>query len=455
MNLVSRVRARRNRKGLTLPPAPTGYEAMRAPLLSSMSLAGDREMIENSLEGYVSGAFKGSGTVFACISARLMVFSEARFQWQRLNDGRPGDLFGTDSLSLLHRPWPGGTTGELLARMELDASLAGNFYATVADDDGNLGRAATGPTRRIVHARPDWVTILIGSSTNNPHALDARVLAYEYRPPGGDPVILLPDEMMHYSPVPDPVARFRGMSWLTPVLREIEADKAGTQHKAKFLANGATPGLAVKFSKDTTDDEYDEFVENFRENHQGPDNANKVLFLLGGSDVEVIGKDFRELDFSATQGKSESRIAAASGVPSSWVGFSEGMQGSSLNAGNFAAARRRFADGTIRPLWRMATASLETLAPPPQDARLWIDTRDIAFLREDRKDAADIQNKQASSIRQLTDAGYLADTVVDMVEAEDFSVLDHSGHFSVQLQRPGTPLSATPSTPPVPDTEEQ
>jgi phage portal protein BeeE len=454
MSLLERVRSRQaaRRKAFSQPNL-WDYEAMRAPLLSSMSLAGDREQIENNFEGYVAGAYKGSGTVFACIAARLMVFSEARFQWQEMANGRPGDLFPTSDLALLENPWPGGTTGELLARMELDASLAGNCYLTTADDDGNLGRAATGPTRRIVHARPDWITILIGSSTDNPHALDARVLAYEYRPPGGDPVILLPSEMTHYSPMPDPIAKFRGMSWLTPVLREIEADKAGTHHKAKFLANGAMPGMAVKFDKDTTDDEYDEFVSNFRESHQGPDNANKVLFLLGGADVQVLGKDFRELDFSATQGKSESRIAADAGVPASWVGFSEGMQGSALNAGNFAAARRRFADGTIRPLWRMATASLQTLAPPPEQSRLWIDTRDIAFLREDRIDAAEIQSKKASTIRQLTDAGYTAESVVRAVEAEDFSLLEHSGLFSVQLQRPITGTTP-PALPPVP-TEEQ
>jgi hypothetical protein len=29
----------------------------------------------------------------------------------------------------------------------------------------------------------------------------------------------------HWSPIPDPLANFRGMSWLTPVLREIDADQ--------------------------------------------------------------------------------------------------------------------------------------------------------------------------------------------------------------------------------------
>ncbi|MFF8768501.1 phage portal protein [Nocardiopsis dassonvillei] len=460
MSLVDRVRARRARKGLTLPSTPVGYDALRAPLLSSVSVGGDRERIEHNLAGYISDAYKANGTTFACIAARQAVFSEGRFQWQRLQQGRPGDMFGDQALALLENPWPGGTTGNLLARMELDASLAGNFYATTADDEGRLGRAATGPTRRIVHARPDWVTILVGvpdETALHPYRLDARVLAYEYRAPGEDPVMLLPGEMVHYAPLPDPDARFRGMSWLTPILREVQADKAATIHKARFLENGAMPGMAVRFDKDTTEDEYVEFVESFRENHQGAAKANSTLFLLGGADVTVLGKDFKELDFSATQGKSESRIAAAAGVPPSWVGFSEGTQGSALNAGNFSAARRRFADGTIRPLWRDATAALQTLVPPPgPDARLVVDTRDIAFLREDRTDAAAIQGRQAQTIRTLIDAGYHAPSVVDAVVAENFRLLEHSGLFSVQLQEPGegTPADPDPTNPPDP-TEEQ
>jgi hypothetical protein len=42
-------------------------------------------------------------------------FSEARFQFQRLTNGQPGDLFGNPALTPIERPWPGGTTADLLA----------------------------------------------------------------------------------------------------------------------------------------------------------------------------------------------------------------------------------------------------------------------------------------------------------------------------------------------------
>ncbi|TCO54149.1 hypothetical protein [Actinocrispum wychmicini] len=107
----------------------------------------NRERVENDFAGYVQAAYKTNGVVFACVLAQQLVFAEAWFASRELTDaGRPGDLFGFDSpdLALLAKPWPSGTTGELLARMESDVSLAGNFYATTA---GNVGRAATGPGR--------------------------------------------------------------------------------------------------------------------------------------------------------------------------------------------------------------------------------------------------------------------------------------------------------------------
>jgi hypothetical protein len=233
------------------------------------------------------------------------------------------------------------------------------------------------------------------------------------------------------------------MSWITPLVREIEADTSATMHKRNFFENGATPGMAIKFDKDTDEDAFDEFVESFKSSHTGSWNAYKTLFLMGGADVTPLSHDFRQMDFSQTVGKSESRIAAAAGVPSSWVGFSEGMQGGGLNQGNYAAARRRFADGTIRPLWRMAAASLEPLVRLVEgtDAAtdgnsLWYDSRDVAFLREDETDRAEIMRIEANAIDAFIKAGFEADSAVEAVRDKDITKVlgNHTGLVSVQMQ---------------------
>lgn len=407
------------RNAFTQPP----FWSLPDDGLMFRSLVGEKESIGNSFVGYVDDAYKSNGIVAACIAARLFVFSEARFQWREFRDGRPGRLFGNPELAILEEPWANGTTGELLAHMEQDSSLAGNFYGARVEN-------------RIRRLRPDWVTIVTGSKSGNPYDLDAQPIAYVYAPPRSDPTILTPDQVVHYSPLPDPIAQWRGMSWLTPILREVMGDTAATKHKLKFFENGAVPGLVIKYDASVGKTVFDAFVEDFRK-HEGSENAYKTVHLGGGADVVVAGANLKQLDFKNTQGAGETRVAAAARVHPVLVGLSEGLAGSSLNAGNYAAARRGFADGTIRPLWRIAAGSLQTILKRPDNASLWYDDRDIAFLRQDAKEEAEIDQTQANTIKQLVDAGFIPDSVIDAVMTGDFSRLKHSGLFSVQLQPAG------------------
>ena len=99
------------------------------------------ERVESNFLGMVQAAYKRNSVVFACIRARLSVFSEGRFAYQKQSaNGRLGEYFGdaTDrrtvgsaGLQLLQNPWPNGTTGDLLTRMLQDADLAGNAFWTV------------------------------------------------------------------------------------------------------------------------------------------------------------------------------------------------------------------------------------------------------------------------------------------------------------------------------------
>lgn len=396
----------------------------------------NEETVGNDFESYASMLYKRNGVVFACSAARSLPFTEARFQFQEVVEGRPGRLMGGAGLSLLESPWPGGTTGELLARMEQDITLAGNFYAVAI---------GTGANRRIRRLRPDWVTIVSGVRGEDGDHLawhhEAEVLGYIYAPPKRYKLaatLFEASKVAHYSPYPDPVAQWRGMSWLSPVIEEITADTSMTKHKRKFFENGAMPSFAIKYDSTVSPAAFQAFVQNFNDSHRGADNAYKVLHLGGGADPVTVGSNLQQLDFKATQGAAETRIAAAAGVGSIIARLSEGMQGSSLNQGNYHAAKRQFADMTLRPLWRGASAALSNLVPVPPGARLWTDVRDVAFLAEDSRDEAEILSSNAQTVRQLIDAGYSADAAVEAVQAGDLNRLtgQHTGLFSVQLQSP-------------------
>jgi phage portal protein BeeE len=402
-----------------------------AGLISLGSLVGEKETIEGDFETLVQRAWKENGIVFACIAARAAVFAEARFAWRKFKDGRPGDPSGNAGLGVLERPWTNGTTAELLSGMEQDVSLAGNsFTALVKDEHGE----------RLRRLRPDWTTIITGSPTDDPFDVRARPIGYVYRSPRArEPLLLSPNEVAHYSLTPDPVAQWRGVSWLSTVLPEVQADKAATKHKAKFFENGATLSTVLSYDATITPEDFQTYVDLFREKHEGTDNAYKTLHVGGGVSPNVIGADLRQLDFKATQGGGETRVAAAAGVHPVILGLSEGLGGSALNAGNYAQVRRRFADVTIRSLWRSASAALESLVEPPdEDSRLWYVTSDIPFLQDDAKQEAEIRDKQALTITRLVKEGFTSESTVEAVISGDWTVLEHTGLFSVQLQSAGS-----------------
>ncbi len=423
-----------------------GAPGGRQPAVSLTMPGIEAEPIPDEFVGFARQALKANGVIFACMLVRMSVFSSPRFVFQRFNNGRPSELFGSRQLSLLERPWTGGTTQDLLARLIQDADLAGNSYWALSGGE-------------LVRLRPDWVQILLTPRTvralPDPDTGKLRVgelgyekLGYVYWDRGPDagstPILLTPDEVAHFAPIPDPEATYRGMSWLTPIIRELQADQLMTRHRIKFFENAATPNLVVKHGETVTPEQARRFKEMLDAKHAGVDKAYETLHLGGGADVTVVGSDLRQIEFKAVQGHGETRIAAAAGVPPVIVGLSEGLQAATYS--NYAQARRRLADGTMHPLWGNAAGSFETLVPPPDlGARLWYDARDVPFLREDSKDAAEIAETQARTMRTLVDGGYTPESVTKAVLSGDFGLLVHSGFYSVQLQVAGA--AAEPAAP--------
>ena len=400
----------------------------------------NREELGSSFGQLVTGAYAGNSIVFSCINARVQLFSEARFQFQRLQDGRPGELFNGPStyLAPLDEPWPGGTTSQLLKSALIDADLAGNAF--IYREGGYL-----------VRLRPDWVTIIAGSPRADASAwdVDVQVAGYGYQPGGPEQgrerVYFQASQVAHFKSTHDPARRFSGMSWLVPVIRDVSSDQAATTHKLRYFENAATPNLLVKFDQSMTKAQSQDWIDLFNKDHAGAVNAYKTLFLGGGSDASVVGGNLREANFSAVQAAGELRIASAAGVPPIVIGLAGGLEAATYS--NYGQARRAFADLTMRPLWRDISGALENIITVPQNARLWYDDRDISFLQEDVKDAADIMAANASSIRQLVDAGYEPDAVIQAIAANDVNRLNgnHTGLYSVQLQPP-----QTEQTPPAP-----
>jgi hypothetical protein len=99
-----------------------------------------------------------------------------------------------------------------------------------------------------------------------------------------------------------------------------------------------------------------------------------------------------------------------------------------------------FSDSWIFPVLQGLASTVAPLVTVPGDAELWPDTADMPILREDAKDAADIQQVQANTITALVKDGFSPESAITAVTAQDMTQLVHTGLVSVQLQPPRTEL---------------
>lgn len=438
MSLISALLPARSESRSLINPADVTWLTLTGggmfPIPTQTLNGGVAEDIGAGFKEVVDGAYKSGGVVAAVTLARILAVSQLRLMFQDVTDGRPGDFHDGPGLDLLRRPWPGGTTQNLLAKIEQHNSLAGNAFVVRRPN-------------RLKVLRPDWMTIVRVSPDEVDDPLDANLAGYLYQeggPMSGSRAVLLrPEEVSHYAPLPDPEAEYRGMSWLTPVIRQITSHKAAADHKWKFFSNGATPNMVIKFDPATAVEAVKAFRDVFLEEHAGFSNAYKTVFLGGGADVQPVGMDWQQLDFKSVQGADETLIAANGGVPPIIANLSEGLEASTYS--NYGQAKRHFNDTTVMWLGGEAAASLETIVPAPAKQRLWVDTRDVPFFRDDAKAEADIRYRDAQTLRNYIDSGWDPESAKRAVLAGDISTMTHTGLFSVQLQKPGSPDVTVPS----------
>ena len=410
------------------------------PAINTTIPGSKTEPVGDSFIGYVQNAYKANGVVFAVSQARAMLFTDITFKWRRYGQtGGGNDLFGTPDLAVLETPWPGGTTQQLLARAEQDVTNIGTFFVAREGD-------------RLRRLQPDWCEFILSADPTVAAEVDVVGIRYEVGGRGRSGEVKLypvnPPEGVNpdgyaafWSPIPDPAAMYRGMSWLTPVIKEMQADQASTDHKLKFFENGASVNMVISLAETVTEEQFSDFVRRSMEASNGVRNAYKPMYLGGGATVTPIGSTMQQMDFAVTQGHGETRVCAAGRVPPIIVGLSEGLSAATYS--NYAQARRAFGDSWARPMWKSFAGAIQPLLVVPTnaagvpDAQLWYDARDVAFLREDTKDLAEVQSTTAATINALLAAGWSPESSLAAVLAEDLSLLEHSGLMSVQLQPPG------------------
>lgn len=421
-------------------------QASGASVLTSSYASPDREPVMPQLAAAAQQAHGSSAIVFSAALVRAALFSEARFQYQAKDDKH---LFGTTALAKLEEPFgPDTTTGHLLARMEQDTFLAGNAYIWDAPGED-----------RLVRLRPDWVTIVSEVVHVSGGGWYRQPVGYWWEPPKsvldqGSGFLVPAAECVHWVPVgmEDPQADFRGMSPLTPIMRDIKGDDGLTTYKIRYLQNNASPNVYIKYAQKLQRATVDSIRERLNARYGGPDNAGRGIILDQGADITLVGNSLSQMDFSGVSAVGVERILAACSVPGVLVGL-EPLRGAGRG---YQESMQKLANLWARPQWRSVCGALAQIADVPAGNRLWFDVSDISALQDGELEKGQAALVKAQALLALVQGGFTHESAVAAVDAADLSQLKAGGigtpgggqavqHLLPQ-QQPGVTASPLPPT---------
>jgi HK97 family phage portal protein len=147
--------------------------------------------------------------------------------------------------------------------------LVGEWYWVL-----NRGPSGTGLPTEIWPVRPDRMEPVPDK--------DKFLAGWVYTGPNGEKVPLSTDEVIQLK-YPNPTDFYRGLSPVQALMADLDSARYSAQWSRNFFLNSATPGGIVQFSKRLQQEEYDEFVTRWREQHQGIARGHRVGVLEQGA----------------------------------------------------------------------------------------------------------------------------------------------------------------------------
>jgi phage portal protein BeeE len=134
------------------------------------------------------------------------------------------------------------------------------------------------------------------------------------------------DEMIHIH-WQDPNYPIRGMSPLSAAAAGINLDMLAVTHNTSVMTNGGAPGGIMMHKgpgapfKSVA--EKDEFEAKIRQRHQGPENANRTMWVMGDWAYQAVGLAPKDMDFLNQRKWTREEILGVMGIPASVLSITE------------------------------------------------------------------------------------------------------------------------------------
>jgi HK97 family phage portal protein len=291
------------------------------PLAPAMRPYGANGMYGSSMATQLS-TMGTQGTLFAII--QLLSTGVSRSQWQMFRKNKDARVryastdAGSDqrteviqhqALRLWNRP-NDFMTGETFLEIGWQfMELVGEWYWVL-----DRGPSGTGIPLEMWPVRPDRMEPVPD--------MEKFLKGWVYTGPNGEAVPLNNSEVIQLK-YPNPQDPYRGLSPVQSILADIDSARYTAEWSRNFFLNSATPGGIVQFAKRLSDDEFDEFTDRWREQHQGVARGHRVGILEQGAQWIPNTMTMRDMQFADLRKVTRDVIREAYRVHQTMLGNSD------------------------------------------------------------------------------------------------------------------------------------
>lgn len=156
------------------------------------------------------------------------------------------------------------------------------------------------------------------------------IAGYIYRSPDGEEVPLRLDDVLSLIS-PSSLDPMRGQGPVGALAADLAQSDAQSAWNAATYRNSANPGGVISFDRRLSDDEWDEFVERWRMQHQGVQNAGRVA-VLENATFTPISYSQKDMQFAETRQLTRTAIFDAYGFPKFGIGDVDDVNRASAEA---------------------------------------------------------------------------------------------------------------------------
>lgn len=233
---------------------------------------------------------------------------------------------------------------------------------------------------------------------------------YMYTTPYGERIPLRVDEVIMIK-YPDPEDPFRGCSPVRALMPDIDGMKYSSRWNRDYFLNSAEPGGMLSVPNRLKDEELDEVIDRWREQHRGVGRAHRVGVLEAGMTWVPNSTNQKDMDFVHLRNDGRDVIREGWGIHKSMLGNAD-----DVNRANAETAEEVFGNTKIIPrLNRIRNIANHRLLPMFGSTGKGVEFDFDNPVPHSRELANTELTAKVNAVKALVDAGYNQEDALETV----------------------------------------